>query len=73
MAKEKLELTHPERLKWFRNVNIIGAIGLIGAGVYLPAYQEVLMLGAIINLGEAGAAEAWRQHKLKKPAKIKAA
>ncbi len=64
---EKLPLTHPERLKWFRNVNLIGAGALVLAAPYVtPAVQAILYASAAINVAEAGAAEVWRQRKLKK-------
>lgn len=61
---EKLPLTHPDRLKWLRNVNLLGAGALLAAGVYIPAAQEALFVAAAVNTAQAGGAEAWRQHKL---------
>lgn len=62
---EKLPLTHPDRLKWFRNVNAIGAGVLFAAGVFVaPGLKEALFLAAAVNVGQAGIVEGWRQHKL---------
>ena len=63
---EKLPLTHPERLKWFRNVQLMGAGALALAGVYVPAGQEVLFFAAGTNVAQGAGAEVWRQRKLKK-------
>lgn len=65
---EKLPLTHPDRLKWFRNLQYAGAAALAGAGVYIPAFQEVLFFAAGTNVAQGLGAEALRQRKLKKQA-----
>jgi hypothetical protein len=69
MNKERTPITHPDRLKWFRNVNLLGAGAFILAGGYFPAYQGWLYLGAATNIAEAGGAEAIRQRKIKKQQK----
>lgn len=61
---EKLDVFHPERLRWFRNINAVGAIALAGAGVVLPAYREVLFFGAGLSTAQAGGAEIMRQRKV---------
>ncbi len=67
---EKLPLTDPERLKWFRNVNLLGAGALLLAAPYATAaIQPWLFASAAINTGEAGVAELWRQRKLNKQKK----
>lgn len=64
---EKLPLTHPERLKWFRNVQLIGTGALVLAAPYVaPAVQTILYASAAVNIGQAGGAELWRQRKLNK-------
>lgn len=61
---EKLPLTHPERLKWFRNVNLLGAGALALVAPYVtPAVQPLLYPSAAVNVGQAGGAELWRQRK----------
>jgi hypothetical protein len=65
---QKQGLLHPERLKWFRNMNLMGAAALAGAGIVLPQYKEVLFLGAAINAVQALGAEALRLRKTNKPA-----
>lgn len=61
---EKLPLTHPDRLKWFRNLQYAGAAALAGAGVYIPAFQEVLFFAAGTNVAQGLGAEGLRQRKL---------
>lgn len=63
---EKLPLTHPERLKWFRNLQYAGAAALTAAGVYIPAFSEVLFFAAGTNVVQGAVAEEIRQRKLKK-------
>lgn len=64
---EKLPLTHPERLKWLRNVNLIGTGVLVLAAPYVsPAVQAILYASAAINVAQAGGVEFWRQKKLSK-------
>lgn len=62
---EKQGLLDPERLKWFRNVSLLGAATLGGAGVVFPAYENVLFAGAGVNAAQAGGAEIIRQRKQK--------
>ena len=73
MSEKRMGLTHPERLRWFRNVNIIGAGALVAAGVYIPAFAPAFFTGAAVNVAQATAADTWRNHKLQKQHKIAAA
>lgn len=63
---EKLPITHPDRIKWFRNIQYIGAAAFAGAGVYIPAFQEVFFIAAGTNVAQGLGAEEIRRRRLKK-------
>lgn len=65
---EKLSKKSPEILKWYRNLNLIGAVALTACGIYYPAYQEVLFAGAGLDVAQAGAAEVLRRTRKRKKA-----
>jgi hypothetical protein len=61
---ETLRKRNPEQFwRWARNVNILGGIGLVAAGVAFPGAQSVLFAGAALNSVQAVGAEAIRQRR----------
>lgn len=64
--KEKQGIFDPERLKWYRNVNVLGAVALAGAGVAFQQYQAAFNVAAATNVFGAGGAEAIRRRKVNK-------
>ncbi len=65
---EKLSKKSPEILKWYRNLNLIGAVALAACGIYYPAYQEAFFAGAGLDVAQAGAAEVLRRTRKRKKA-----
>lgn len=71
MAKEKApkigDETAAERgSRFFRNLNAVGAVALVGVGIAVPAGAIALNTLAAINVAQAGGFEAARRHFKKK-------
>lgn len=67
MAGEKANETVAERgSRFFRNINIVGAVALVGVGIVVPAGAAVLDGWAALNALQAGGFEAARRHFKKK-------
>jgi hypothetical protein len=61
---EKLPTSkRPEILKWYRNLNILGAGALATCGVLAPnpALASIFYAGAAIDVAQAGGAEILRK------------
>ncbi|HEX5456605.1 MAG TPA: hypothetical protein VFW77_04570 [Candidatus Saccharimonadales bacterium] len=59
--------------RFFRNLNVVGAVALLGVGIAVPAGAAALNTLAALNAAQAGGFEAARRHfkkkRLKKPKK----
>lgn len=64
--KERQGVFDPERLRWYRNVNALGAVALASAGVVFQQYQAAFNIAAATNVFGAGGAEAIRRRKVSK-------
>lgn len=64
MAQEKIsnESSFERGSRFFRNLNAVGAVALVGVGIAVPAGAAALNTLAAFNALQAGGFEAARRH-----------